>query len=99
MKYFGRKKEKSLEELAKEEGLILNESIPPVGYESFEVKGSDRSLEEAKVRLLKNAKVCGAKYISSDFGEPRRSRTATNGFLYTYTVTAYRPTEPPAHAA
>lgn len=94
MTFFRRKKEKSLEEIARGKGLILNASVPPVGYDSFEVKGSGGSLEMAKVHLSENARKGGAKYMSPDIGEPRRSRTV-NGFLYTYTTRAYRAIEPP----
>ena len=62
---FGKKKEKTLEELAIDFGITLVNGSPDGVYEKLPVKGADQSEEVAKKRLLENAKLSGARIVSS----------------------------------
>ncbi len=64
---FGKKKEKTLEEMASGFGITLVNGSPEGNYEEILVKGADESKETAKKRLFENAREIGAKLLSSEY--------------------------------
>ncbi|MDP3992219.1 MAG: hypothetical protein Q8P79_01780 [Nanoarchaeota archaeon] len=84
---FGKKKEKTLEELAGEFGITLvNDSLDGV-YEKILVKGADESEEIAKIRLLRNCREKGARLLSSRLLYSRHESFGKN--LYVVASVAY----------
>lgn len=62
----GKKKEKTLEDLAGEFGITLVGDSPDGNYEKVLVKGADESEGIAKIRLLENVRAKGARLLSSN---------------------------------
>ena len=86
MAFFSKKKEKPLEELAKEFGITLSENSLGEDYEHEEVRSSGSSSEEALRNLLTRAQGRGVKYMSH-LGATNKNtlgRTRYNSFAIVY---------------
>ena len=62
---FGKKKEKTLEEKAKDSGIEIKNGFSGEGYKMFLVHGSGESKKEAEEHLLENARKDGVVFLSN----------------------------------
>ena len=63
--WFGKKKEKTLEERAKDFGIEIKNDFSGEGYSIFQLHGDAESKEKAENDLFENAKKSGAVYLSN----------------------------------